>query len=137
MLEPLSYFESLTDHVFRRNRIMQLYRDVLDISDDAEVMIRPDDAVRTVLAELNFDLNVAMMPLAVKHNQEVGAGRPGWPPNTVEMHLMSRIILEDLYQNEEVHEDFYPTSPGLDDTDGMNAVFTEFNLPGKFEGQEF
>lgn len=135
--EALSYFPNLLVPQLSRERLMALYRDVLDIQSEAVVAISTVDAMNAVLANLRFDIDAAMA-LTTEYLVALKQSKRAIPsPGIINAHLFTKVILEDLYKNEEVHEDFYPTSPGLDDPQGMDAVFTEFNLPGEFEGEEF
>lgn len=127
-MKTLTSFPSLMTASKRVPRMMVLYRDLLDIPEDMEVQGQPDDIFGTIIQRLAFDMHAAVTTLG---------DLTQYHANSIEAHLLSRILLEDLYQNEEVHEDYYPTLHDLEDTDALDAVFQEFNLPGKFEGQEF
>jgi len=109
-------------------RMMSLYRDLLDIPDEMEIQAQPHDLFGTIIQRLAFDMHVAIQTLG-----DLSA----YHPNDLEAHIFTRVVLEDMYQNIDVDEEDYPTSPGLEDTEGMNAIFEEFNLPGEHEGAEF
>jgi len=101
--------------------LMELYRDYHDIPDDVAITVSSRDAFAAVAAYLDYDLDETLKYLRSVRPMKC------YNPLSVQAHMLTRIVLEDLYQNEEVDTEYYPTEWG-DDEDNLIAIMEEFDM---------
>jgi len=98
-----------------------LYSELHGIPPDVVVHTSHRDTLSAVASQLKCNLSIAATHVTHPLSK--------YPQRVLHAHFLTRLVLEDLYQNEDIHPDFYPQLPD-DATDRDITMFMlEYQTP--------